>query len=169
MTETRDDRVLVTVQPSVFRRWVAILIFIALGAVLIWVAAKSANSIVLQVAFLGFGLLSVLAADKIRRATDDGIELTRKGLRTISGTHLARVENVEKVDRGAFAFKPSNGFVVKLKEAEDPRGWAPGLWWRGGKLLGVGGVVSAGETKAMAELLTAIIMDVLPEDFDDEK
>ena len=57
------------------------------------------------------------------------------------------------VDRGLFAFKPSNGFVVVLSQG-GWRGWAPGLWWRLGRRLGVGGVTSAAQAKAMAEILS---------------
>jgi hypothetical protein len=57
------------------------------------------------------------------------------------------------VERGAFAFKPSNGFLVRLDKPLG-RGWAPGLWWRLGRLLGVGGVTSASQSKAMAEILS---------------
>ena len=31
-------------------------------------------------------------------------------------------------------------------------GWAPGVWWRFGRRLGVGGSVSGFEAKAMAEM-----------------
>jgi hypothetical protein len=42
--------------------------------------------------------------------------------------------------------------------------WAPGLYWRNGTFLGIGGVLSAGETKAMAEILTALVQGIQLED-----
>jgi hypothetical protein len=46
--------------------------------------------------------------------------------------------------------KPSNGFTVVM-ETKQPRAWAPGLWWRVGRRVGVGGVTGASQTKFMAE------------------
>ena len=99
--------------------------------------------------------LTLLAAARLWNATNDKLELTRTELRTASGRVLTEVANIRSVDRGAFAFKPSNGFLVKL---EEPRGasWAPGLWWQRGRLLGVGGVLRGGEARAMAEMITAL-------------
>jgi hypothetical protein len=38
-----------------------------------------------------------------------------------------------------------------------PRAWYPGLWWRMGRRVGIGGVTSAAQTKAMAEIIAAMI------------
>ena len=108
--------------------------------------------------FLGLGALAFFAADRLRYFTSDTIELTREVIRTRSGRHLAHVSNVKAVERGAFAFKPSNGFLVRLHEREG-RGWAPGLWWQRGRLLGVGGVIAGGQSRAMAEILSALLQD----------
>jgi hypothetical protein len=78
------------------------------------------------------------------------IELTETEIRTSNGEVLARMDEILAVDRGAFAFKPSNGFTLKLN-TKKPRAWAPGLWWRFGRRVGVGGVTSAGQAKFMAE------------------
>lgn len=71
---------------------------------------------------------------------------------TRTGRPLALMEDIQEIERGMFALKPSNGFVVRLKTKAAPA-WAPGLWWRTGRRLGVGGVTSAGAAKAMADLL----------------
>ncbi|HAR51528.1 MAG TPA: hypothetical protein DCS45_06565, partial [Roseovarius nubinhibens] len=54
-------------------------------------------------------------------------------------------------------FKPSNGFIVILKEAQKPR-WEPGMWWRLGRRVGIGGVTGAAEAKAMAEVISGQIL-----------
>ena len=105
--------------------------------------------------FLGFSVAVLFGARGLWRATGDSIELTRTELRTGSGRVLTPVANVREVDRGAFAFKPSNGFLVKLKEPQG-KGWAPGLWWQRGRMIGVGGVVPGGQSRAMAEMLKAM-------------
>ncbi len=166
MTKSDPNEVLLTLDPSPFRRWTGVFVFVMLGAVLLWLAAQSQQSFAWMFAFLALGIASLWMADWMRRATANKIELTRSELRTDGGVILARVDEVSKVERGAFAFKPTHGFLVRLKEKK-PRGWAPGLWWRAGKMVGVGGIVNAGQAKAMAEILTALITDDLPKSIDD--
>ncbi|MEM9031633.1 MAG: hypothetical protein AAGB18_03220, partial [Pseudomonadota bacterium] len=69
------------------------------------------------------------------------------------GRVLASLGDIKGVDRGAFAFKPSNGFLLRL---HDPgvRAWVPGVWWRSGRYLGVGGLLPASETRAVAEAIS---------------
>ena len=69
-----------------------------------------------------------------------------------------RIEEVEALERGLFAFKPSNGFLIRTR-APKPRGWQPGLWWRVGRRIGIGGVTSAGQAKAMSEIMAALLLE----------
>ena len=140
-----------------------ILSAVLLGTVLAWLASFPQPSILWQFAFLAAAVWVLWGAYRMYEATSERILLTREALVTGSGEVLARVENVAKVDRGVFAFKPSNGFLVRLKEPEGPSAWRPGLWWRRGTFLGVGGVVPGGQSRAMAEILTAITLDMLPD------
>ena len=98
----------------------------------------------------------IWAADVMRRATAHSLELTESVLRSTDGRILAEISDVKSIDRGLFAFKPSNGFLVTLRKPK-ARAWAPGLWWRVGRRVGVGGVTDAGQTKFLAEILTAMI------------
>ena len=63
---------------------------------------------------------------------------------------MARLDDVQSVERGAFALKPSNGFTLVMKH-KNQRAWAPGMWWRMGYRVGVGGVTAAGQSRFMAE------------------
>ncbi|MEM9970920.1 MAG: hypothetical protein AAF762_07450 [Pseudomonadota bacterium] len=159
-----DEAVLIRAGASQPRRAIATLILGMLGALLLLVAADAAMTGLWRGVYSLCGLGAMFLSYRLWQATGDMLELTREELRTASGRRLARVENVESVDRGAFAFKPSNGFIVRLKSAEDQRAWAPGLWWRIGRRIGVGGVVAAGQAKAMAEVLTAINSGTVPKD-----
>ena len=71
------------------------------------------------------------------------------------------------VDRGAFAFQPSNGFLIRLRAGAE-RTWQPGMWWRIGTCVGVGGMTPGPQTKFMAETILAMItkrdMDLLKDD-----
>jgi len=39
----------------------------------------------------------------------------------------------------------------RLRRATQPRAWSPGMWWRMGRRVGIGGTVAAGPAKFMAE------------------
>lgn len=166
MTSPRpsDDEILAVLIPSPPRRWFGIVTMACLGGLLVWVAAVSQPSLFWQVAFLAGGLAAGLGAVRMHRATNDKIILTREALLSESGEFVARVANIRQVERGAFALKPSNGFLIRLKEPEGGGAWKPGLWWRRGTFVGVGGVVPGGQSRAMAEILTALILDMLPKD-----
>ena len=94
----------------------------------------------------------------MRRVTELTIELTETDLQDSSGMVLAQIDDVRSVQRGTFAFKPSNGFTPVLK-IKKPRAWLLGLWWRIGRRVGVGGVTSAGQAKFMAERINMMIKE----------
>jgi hypothetical protein len=94
----------------------------------------------------------------MRRATARRLELTREALCDDQGRVLTTVANIRSVDRGVFALKPSSGFRLVLN-APGSSAWAPGLWWRIGRNLGVGGVTSGAEGKYMAEVVAAMIAE----------
>ena len=124
---------------------------------LIYVAIATPPSLFLMLLVLGMGIGAMLLAEKLRRATLTKIVMTEETISSSDGTVLARMDEIISVDRGAFAFKPSNGFTLKM-QTKQPRGWAPGLWWRVGRYVGVGGVVSAGQSKFMAEQIALRIV-----------
>ena len=101
---------------------------------------------------------AIWMAERMRRATSNAIELTRRELRDTRGTVLASVDQIVGVDRGMFAFKPSNGFLLKLTD-KAPRSWHPGMWWRLGARIGVGGMTPGHQTKFMAEMISAMIAE----------
>ncbi len=147
------DDVIAVVAPSQARRWLAVALLVVLGGMLLYLAFSSPpENLFLQAFLVALGLASVVMGDRIRRATETYIELTEDGLRDGDGRVLARMGEIDRVERGAFAFKPSNGFVVHLK-TPGPRAWQPGLWWRTGRKLGIGGVTPAGQGKFMADMI----------------
>jgi hypothetical protein len=104
------------------------------------------------------GIASGYAGYRMWQWSGRAIELTDDGLRMSDGTVLARLEDIHSVDRSFFAFKPSNGFLVTLK-TRYPTKWAPGLWWRIGKRIGIGGLTSGAEGKIMADTLATMIAE----------
>ena len=144
-----ENGVYATVSSSGMRRGFACAVLYGLGALLIYVAVVRPNG--LWVIFLiGLGIAVLLLADKLRHATRLTIELTDTEVRDTTGRVLAKMSDIVSVERGAFALKPSNGFTMVLRE-KAPRAWVPGMWWRMGRRVGVGGTTGAGPAKFMAE------------------
>jgi hypothetical protein len=148
------NAVIATVTPSTIRRAMAVGMLAVLGGLLLYVAfTKPPERLVWQVVMLAVGVGCLMLGQRVWQATSVSIELTEDALRDSSGRVLCTMAQVDAIERGALAFKPSNGFVVRLKEP-GARAWAPGLWWRFGRRLGVGGVTSVHEGKAMADQLS---------------
>ena len=150
------NEVLATVKASVVRRWIGIGTLGILGFLLIYVAFAQPPAFTWQLFLLCVGALALWMADKMRRATERVIELTETELRDSSGAVLAQIGDIESVDRGFFAFKPTHGFLIKMKNP-GARAWLPGLWWRVGRRIGVGGVTPGSQTRFMSEMLAAIL------------
>ena len=154
-----DDNVLARLHASPIRRWLGVGMLGVLGAALIWLALSGPAQQGWARALLALaGLAAVALGDVMRRATAHGLELTRYALRDSSGRVLAEVDQIVRVHRGVFAFKPSNGFKLTLARAHDAA-WMPGLWWRFGRQLGVGGVIPGTQAKYMAEVLEHLIAE----------
>lgn len=146
---------ILTLGPSAPRRLFALVVLYLLAALLIILAGQAPNPTPWARAVLFVsGVVALIGAEALRRATRIAIHLTETELVTSAGEVLCRLDDVVAVDRGVFAFKPSNGFVLKLV-APAPRAWAPGIWWRIGRRVGIGGITHAAPAKAMAEAIAA--------------
>ena len=147
------DDVIARIRPTPARRALALLMLFGLGGMLIYLAlAAPPAHLGWQVFLLAVGAGALVLGERMRRATSKSVELTEEELRVSDGTVLARMEDIVGLDRGLFAFKPSNGFVVLVAEP-GPAAWAPGLWWRIGRRIGIGGVTPSAEGKFAAELI----------------
>ncbi|NDR59618.1 hypothetical protein [Aliiruegeria sabulilitoris] len=162
MTDTTSpsEDILATISPSAPRRILGIVVLCTLGASLVYLGiVKPPAELHWQVFLIGLGGLTLFLAEKLRRATENSLELTAEELRETTGRVVVRVEDVVAIERGAFAIKPSNGFLLRVSvSSPDGSHWAPGLWWRVGKRIGVGGITAAAETKTVAEILSALLM-----------
>ncbi|WP_420860749.1 hypothetical protein [Algirhabdus cladophorae] len=157
-----QDTVLAEIQASGARRIFAVGAQGVLGVLLIYLAIANPPSGFGYIVFLLVaGVFSLISAQRLWRATATGLRLTTSALSDMNGTVLAKTADMTKVDRGLFAFKPSNGFMVHLAHRH-PRKWAPGMWWCTGKRIGVGGVVPAGQSKFMAEQIELLLVKRAP-------
>ena len=152
-----NDEILARLHASAPRRFLGVGVLATLGVMLLLLALRQGPlDIGARVLLIlsGGGMLWI--ADIMRRVTSVTIELTAQQLRCDTGEVIAELSDIASVDRGTFAFKPSNGFLLRLKRPA-PRCWRPGLWWRMGRRVGVGGVTPGAQTKAMADMLNALI------------
>lgn len=148
---------LATLKASPGRRAIGVGMLAVLGLLLIYLAlAETPDEMAYTVFMVVVGGAALYNARRMWVATDVELRLTQDELASSTGDVLCRIDQIEKVDRGLFAFKPSNGFVIKLKEPL-PREWSPGIWWRVGARIGIGGVTAPAQGKIMADALTAVV------------
>lgn len=154
-----SDAVLARLDPAPGRRVASVGMHGVLGTLMLAVVLARPPADPGWLAFLaGAGLAALWLAWRQWRATAVGLVLTRQALRDGSGTVLALMHEIEAMDRGLFAYRPANGFVLRLSVRRG-RGWAPGLWWRAGRRVGVGGVTPGAETRALADLIAVILAE----------
>ncbi len=154
--QTDPDEVIAVVVASTGRRYLGMVSLGLLGILLLYIAVVQSPEIQWRVFLLVLGAGALWLTDKMRRATATRIELTETELRDSDGTVIALMADLEGMDRGFFAFKPSNGFLLRTHSKGD-NAWRPGLWWRVGRRIGVGGMTSATQTKFMSEIIAAIM------------
>ncbi|MEM0977526.1 MAG: hypothetical protein AAGJ34_08330 [Pseudomonadota bacterium] len=83
-----------------------------------------------------------------------GLLFDGRVLRTEDGLVVAALTDIDVVQTGIFAMRPSNGFSLIMKEA-DHLPTRPGIFWRQGKMIGIGGILAAAETRAIGRLMQA--------------
>lgn len=154
---SEDQEVLASINASAPRRWMAVGCLLGLAFLLIYIGMARPPSLGWQVFLLILGVGALWLGERLRQVTRRVIQLTEKELRDTSGAVIARVDEIETVDRGFFAFKPSNGFLIRTREPSGPRAWNPGLWWRIGRRIGVGGVTPASQTRLVSDMLQTLI------------
>lgn len=158
MFQPDQDGIFARVHVSPVRRGFACAILYGLGALMVYVAIAQPPAALWFVFLLAFGIAVLILAERMRKATKRSLILTGETLSDDLGRVLVDVTDIKSVERGVFALKPSNGFTLVLNERA-PRAWQPGLWWCAGRRLGVGGVVSSGPAKFMAERIAMMIAE----------
>jgi len=126
--------------------------FWALAVIFVLLCASDGVGIGVRVVYAVLAGLAFGAGERLRKSTSQGLRLTRDALETANGEVLFTMDNVDHIDSGIFAFKPPTGFTV-VTRTSGRFAWHPGLWWRVGRRVGVGGVTPRGPGKFMAELL----------------
>ncbi|MEO1423449.1 MAG: hypothetical protein AAFV09_09800 [Pseudomonadota bacterium] len=151
------ETTIMTLSIAPVRRFIGVVTTGGLGLLLLYISmAHPPQSVASQLFLVFVAILAGWQAWRLWQSGDRSIHLTEAGLFLDTGEVIAPLDLIRRVDRGLFAFKPSNGFLVVLTERA-PRGGDPGLWWRIGRRVGIGGSANAREAKGMAEILQTMI------------
>ncbi|MCC1491709.1 hypothetical protein [Cognatishimia sp. F0-27] len=150
-------RILAEIKPSPPRRFLGVGTLVVLGVMLLYVSIVAPpQGVQWQLFLLACGVSALVLAQAMWRATQRKLVLSEGPdgvvLADSAGDVLVHADNIARVERGVFAMKPSNGFTIKL-ETPGTRVWRPGLWWRFGRRLAVGGVTSGAQTRPVADIL----------------
>lgn len=152
-----DAKVLARLDPSAPRRFIGVAVQLALAATLIGLAISfPRDQMGARIVMLVLGICVTYGSFLTWRATQNGLVLTQDSLSDDSGRVLAKISNIREVSRGAFALKPSHGFSLVLFKGME-FAWVPGIWWRIGTRVGIGGVTPSQPARFMAETLSGLI------------
>ncbi|MGB0439036.1 MAG: hypothetical protein ACPG7W_07715 [Paracoccaceae bacterium] len=130
---------------------------VALGLLLIYLALNTPIVAAGRAALVVMGGLAIWMTLRLWRSTGRQLILTEEGLCDDTGRWIARMDDIAEVERSPFAIKPSNGFALVMRE-KAPRVWEPGLWWRLGRRVAIGGVTPSAQGKFMADMIAMHIM-----------
>lgn len=149
--------VVLVLQTSAVKRVFSVLILYLLAVLLGFVLLVHPPGDLVWTLFLGAMVAgTVWLAIRTQAATRHWLELREDGLYRNGEDLLCGFDEIASVNRGVFAFKPSNGFLLRLK-VPGQRCWAPGLYWRLGPFLGVGGATHKAQADMMSEAIALIL------------
>lgn len=142
-------------EPSQARRVIGVIFVCLLGGILLSLAlGLSEMAFFARLLLIALAIAAFYLAVRTWYATARHLVFDGEVLRDDQGRVLCELAEIARIERGPFAFKPSNGFLIRTK-VKRPGAWQPGLWWRLGKQIGVGGVTPSGAGKAMADMMSA--------------
>ena len=133
-----------------------------LAFLLIYVVLTAPPSPGWQVFILMLGAGAVWFAIQMYRATASSVVLTRDGLHDGDGTLIVNLADIRHVDRSFFAFKPSHGVILRTRGGLGFQ-WRPGLWWRLGTRVGIGGMTPRHHAKVLSDRLVVLMQEAANE------
>ncbi len=154
----KNDEILDRITPSPVRRASATMSIGLLGILLIFIAVTEPPALGWLLFLIAMGAGAMALAWTMWQSSGVVLELTREELREENGRVLARLEDIRAVDRGFFAFKPAAGFRLSLHRSM-PTVIAPGLWWRMGSMVMIGGVTRQRQARAFADLIAILVAE----------
>lgn len=155
--QAEPDETIIEIGASPLRRLLGAGALALICAILLWNGyqnfIKSGSGLLLML----FALAGYYAAWRFWQSSSIRLVLTPTELRDSRGRLVANIADIVALQRDAFGIiKPTNGFVIATREKQ-PAAFIPGIWWRLGNRIGIGGLTGSGEGKAMAELLQELL------------
>ena len=88
----------------------------------------------------------------LKKYSKVGFLINEQGLFNLDKSPICKMHEIDRVDASPYTFKSANGFIIILKTKNSFES-VPGLYWKLGKRISIGGLVSKNESKFLAGLL----------------
>lgn len=144
------DSAIVEVRRPAAARWSLLAAICALTGIFLWLGLRD-GAVIMGVLAIPTGLVGVA----VFLAKGLAVRFDGQAVFDDTGRVLCRIDQIEKVERGLAPLSPSSGFVIRTF-ASQPGGWSPGLWWRFGRRIGIGGATSAKAGRNMASAIDLV-------------
>jgi hypothetical protein len=151
------DSAIVEVRRPALARWALLAAIAALTSIFLTLWWRD-GAVIMGVLAIPTGLVGVA----VYRAKGMVVRFDGEAVFDDTGLVLCRIDDIEKVERGIAPLNPSSGFVIRTHKSQ-PSGWSPGLWWRFGRRIGIGGATSARAGRNMASAIDLVRSGVLDE------
>ena len=156
------DSAIVEVRRPAMARLALLCAIVALFGIFLTLALRD-GAVVMGV----LAIPAALGAVVVYRAKGSAVRFDGEAVFDDTGLVLCRIDEIEKVERGLAFFNPSSGFVIRTHESQIS-GWSPGLWWRFGRRIGVGGATSARAGRNMASAIDLVRSGALKDALDQD-
>lgn len=154
-----NPETLAILRPAPVRRVALVMTAGVLGILLVMVGLDAPQGgLALRASFIAVGLALIAAGWRVWHMTAVDLVLTSDELRQSDGRVICALADIVKVERGLAALRPATGFALALRQPQS-FGWVPGLWWRRGSRVGIGGMTTRASAKALAEVIEAVLRD----------
>ena len=108
-----------------------------------------------KISFSDFLLIPILVISILwfrrflSRYSKIGFVISTDGLFDLNMDLICTIDDIKKIDVSPYTFKSANGFIILLKTKSSFKS-IPGLYWRVGKRISIGGLVSKNESKLLS-------------------
>ena len=147
---TEDRRIIASLHVTPARRLTGLTVLASLTVLCVIIAVRESGFRALLIGALAPGAAALTIS--IWRASGHQILLTPDGLFDSNGTIIAELADIARINDHILAVRPSNGLSLALTARKGAH-WAPGLWWRWRRTVGIGGLTSAKQGRDLARLL----------------